>query len=126
MTWPNRPPTIFLPAIASALFSVWTMPLPAQVAVQAVSEDVLREYAGTYKWGRDAFLYLQLWNEFAGTNQLVAFDESGEVRTLYPTARDRFFSGPAAAVRSSVESSIEFSRDRAGRITSLKWQHEGG
>jgi hypothetical protein len=73
-------------------------------AVRPVDEQVLREYAGVYRWTPDAFLYLQLWNEFAGTNQLVAFDESGEVRTLYPTDRDRFFAGPGAAVPSSIES----------------------
>lgn len=94
-------------------------------AVRSVEERALREYAGVYRWGPNAFLYLQLWNEFAGANQLVAFDESGEVRTLYPTDADRFFAGPGAAVSSTIESRVEFQRDSAGRITSLIWQREG-
>ena len=43
--------------------------------VASVDEKTLREYAGAYQWGSDAFLYLQLWSEFTGTNQLV--DELG-------------------------------------------------
>ena len=81
----------------------------------------LREYAGAYQWDRNAFLYLQIWAELAGTNQLVAFDETGELRTLYPTEPDRFFAGPGAAVPASVESRIEFQRDAAGKIASLTW-----
>jgi pimeloyl-ACP methyl ester carboxylesterase len=93
--------------------------------VRSVDEKVLSEYAGVYQWEQDAFLYLQLWNEFTGTNELVAFDESGEVRTLYPTDRDRFFAGPGAAVTTAVESRIEFQRDASGKISSLTWRREG-
>src|ERR687896_105893 len=94
-------------------------------AARSVDETILREYTGAYQWGPDAFLYLHLWNEFTGANQLVAFDESGDVRTLYPTDRDRFFAGPGAAVPTAVESRIEFQRDGAGRITSLRWHRDG-
>ena len=92
---------------------------------RSMDEKVLREYAGVYQWGADAFLYLQLWNEFFGKNELVAFDESGEVRTLYQTDRDRFFAGPGAAVPTTVESRIEFQRDATGKITSLTWRRDG-
>ena len=98
-------------------------------AILAVEEKALREYAGVYRWGPDAFVYLQLWNEFSGFDkpgQLVSFDESGAIRVLYPTAGDRFFAGPGAAVPTSVESRIEFQRDGAGRITSLTWTPDGG
>ena len=98
-------------------------------SVRAVDEKTLREYAGVYRWGPDAFVYLQLWHEFSGFDkpgQLVAFDESGAIRVLYPTDRDRFFAGPGAAVPTSVESRIEFQRDGAGRITSLTWTPDGG
>ena len=91
-----------------------------------VNERALGEYAGVYQWEPDAFLYLQLWNELAGTNQLVAFDESGDVRTLYPTDRDRFVAGPGAAVPKPIESRIEFQRDPSGKITSLTWRRDGG
>ena len=78
-----------------------------------------------YQWGPDAFLYLQIWNESTGTNQLVAFDESGDIRTLYPTAHDRFFAGPGMAVATSIESRVEFQRGAGGTITALTWQRDG-
>src|SRR5439155_12904001 len=54
-------------------------------AVLAMDEKALHEYAGVYQWEPNAFVYLQLWEEFSGFGKpkLVAFDESGEVRTLY-------------------------------------------
>ena len=55
----------------------------------------------------------------------VAFDESGDVRTLYPTDLDRFFAGPGAAVPTAIESRIEFQRDGSGALTSLTWQRGG-
>lgn len=97
-------------------------------AVSAIDEAALREYAGVYRWGPNAFVYLQMWNEFSGfsnPSELVAFDESGEVRTLYPTDRDRFFAGPGMAVRTSIESRVEFQRDGTGKIASLTWHRDG-
>lgn len=34
----------------------------------------------TPAWGTRALLYLQVWSDVARTNQLVAFDESGEAK----------------------------------------------
>ena len=96
--------------------------------VRPVGEATLLEYAGAYQWGSNTFVYLQLWDEFSGfgqPRQLTAFDESGEVRTLYPIDRDQFFAGPGAAVPTSIQSRIEFERDRTGKITSLTWRREG-
>jgi len=96
--------------------------------IHGLDETVLREYTGVYSWSADQFLYLQLWDEFTGfgkPRELVAFDESGVVRTLYPTERDEFFAGPGMAVSSSVESRITFDRDDHGSITALKWQQNG-
>jgi pimeloyl-ACP methyl ester carboxylesterase len=93
-----------------------------------MEETVLREYAGAYQWGPDSFVYLQMWNEFTGftqPSQLVAFDESGEIRTLYPTERDRFFTGPGAAVSSAIESRVDFQRNTDGKIISLTRQRDG-
>jgi pimeloyl-ACP methyl ester carboxylesterase len=117
------------PRIRHALLTAFPVAIPLACSAQApraasVDEKTLREYAGVYQWRGNAFLYLQLWNEFTGTNQLVAFDESGEVRTLYPTGHDRFFAGPGAAVPTAVESRIEFQRDRSGKITSLRWDRD--
>ncbi len=97
-------------------------------AVRDVDEKVLREYAGVYQWAPDSFVYLQLWNEFSGFDkpgQLVSFDESGEIRVLYPADRDQFFAGPGAAISTPVESRIDFQRDGAGKIVSLGWRREG-
>ena len=66
-----------------------------------------------------------MWSEFAGKNQLVAFDESGEVRTLYPTADDRFFTGPGAAVSTAIESRTDFQRDATGKVISMTWRRGG-
>jgi uncharacterized protein len=95
-------------------------------AGRAVDEQALREYAGAYLWGPDSFVYLQTWTEINPTIQLVAFDDSGEVRTLYPTGRDRFSAGPGLGVQTPIESRVEFTRDGAGRVVSLTWLREGG
>jgi hypothetical protein len=94
-------------------------------AVRSVDEKTLREYTGAYQWEPNAFVYLQMWSEFGGKNQLVALDESGEVRVLYPTDDNRFFAGPGVAVPTAIESRIEFQGNAAGKITSLTWQREG-
>jgi uncharacterized protein len=97
-------------------------------AVRVMDEKVLREYAGVYRWEPGVFVYLQMWNEFTGFDkpgELVAFDESGEVRTLYPTGRDQFFAGPGMAVSASIESRIEFQRDGTGKVASLTWHRDG-
>jgi len=97
-------------------------------ALSAIDEAALREYTGVYSWDPTAFLYVQMWNEFSGVSkasELVAFDESGAVRTLYPTDRDRFFAGPGMAVPASIESRIEFQRDGTGKIAALTWHRDG-
>jgi hypothetical protein len=75
-------------------------------AIRPVDEATLRAYAGVYQWEPSGFLYLQLWSELSGSNQLVAVDERGDVRTLYPTEPDRFFAGPGAAVSDAIASRI--------------------
>jgi pimeloyl-ACP methyl ester carboxylesterase len=96
-------------------------------AVLTLDENTLRRYTGVYRWDNNTFLYLQMWNEFSGfgkPSQLVAFDEAGDVRVLYPTDVDHFFSGPGAAIASSVESRIEFQRDKTVRPTMLTWRRD--
>src|SRR6185295_14207199 len=34
--------------------------------VQPADEKALREYTGVYQWGPNAYLYLQMWDEFSG------------------------------------------------------------
>jgi uncharacterized protein len=92
--------------------------------VRPLDEKALREYAGVYQWGPDAFVYLQMWGEFP-KHQLGAFDESGELRALYPTDRDAFFTGPGIAVPGPIESRVEFQRDGSGKIATLTWTREG-
>ena len=52
-------------------------------AVRSTDQTDLGQYTGVYRWDQRSFLYVQIWSELAGTNQLVAFDESGDVRALY-------------------------------------------
>jgi hypothetical protein len=116
-------------AIGSAvavLFATAVLCSTAQAPiVHSLNEERLREYAGVYEWGPNAYVYLQMWSELTGNNQLVAFDESGDVRTLYPTGNDRFFTGPAAAVSTEVESRVEFHRNVRGKIAFLTWDRDG-
>jgi pimeloyl-ACP methyl ester carboxylesterase len=118
--------TVIGPTVAMAfLGTIIALSVLQTPAVRSVDEKVLREYTGVYRWGPNTFVYLQMWNEFSGftkPSQLVAFDESGEIRTLYPTDRDHFFAGPGAAVPAALESRIEFQRDGSGKITSLTWR----
>jgi len=95
---------------------------PQAPAVRSVDERILRGYAGVYQWESNAFLYIQMWSEFTGKNQLVAFDESGEVRTLYPIDDGRFSAGPGAAVPTAIESRIDFQRNGQGKLISLTWR----
>jgi pimeloyl-ACP methyl ester carboxylesterase len=108
--------------LLGVIILLWALQNPA---VRSVDEKFLGEYAGTYQWEPNAFVYLQMWSEITGTNQLVAFDESGEVRVLYPTDRDRFFAGPGAGVQAKIESRIEFQREGTGKIASLAWRRDG-
>ena len=110
--------------VVAALVSTLIARSFQSTAIRTADDASLREYAGVYQWAPNAFLYLQLWPELTGTNQLVAFDETGEVRMLYLTARDRFFAGPGAAVPTPVESRIEFQRANSGKITSLTWARD--
>jgi len=112
-------------AAAVLLQGMLAVAAPQAPAPRSVDEKILREYAGVYQWGPEAFVYLQIWSEFSGKNQLVAFDESGEVRTLYPMEGDRFFCGPGAAVPSVIEYRVDFQRSSNGKIAALTWQRDG-
>lgn len=94
--------------------------------VAAINEARLRDYAGTYAWDDGTFVDLHMWAELSGTSQLVAIDDSGEIRTLYPSGPDRVVAGPGAAVSTPIESRIEFKRDAAGAIAALTWQRGDG
>ncbi len=118
--------TVISATVATALLgTVIARSAPQTPAVRSVDEKILREYVGTYQWEPNAFVYLQMWSEFTGKNQLVAFDESGEVRTLYPSDDDRFFAGPGAALPAAIESRVEFQRESNGKITALTWRRGG-
>src|SRR5947209_3674983 len=71
------------------MFLAMDAPLPAQQpTVVGVDAVTLRSYAGVYQWTDGGLIDLQLWPELTGTDQLVAFDESGELRALYATGPD--------------------------------------
>ena len=118
--------TIAIGTLAVALATIVVKTALQGPATGALDPAALREYSGVYQWGPGSFVYLQAWNEFTGADQLVAFDESGDVRVLYPAGRDRFTTGRAAAVPAPAESRLEFRRDGSGGIASLSWQRENG
>src|SRR5258708_17226934 len=111
-----RPSTLFAATIL--LVVVNAGPARQSPAVRSMDEQVLREYTGVYRWDANAFVYLQMWDEFSGFGKpnLVAFDESGEVRTLYPTDRDQFFAAPGAAVPASIASPVGAQTDPTGTV----------
>jgi len=110
-------------AAVLAILAVRSLAACAQAApVVTVDEAALREYAGTYQSLSDSLIYLQLWAEVTGRNQLVAVDESGEIRALFPVGHDEFITGRGAGLVDPIESRIAFRRDAAGRIRSLSWQ----
>src|SRR3954470_5137958 len=48
------------------LAGITAISAPQAPAVRPVDENVLREYTGVYQWEPDAFVYLQMWEEFSG------------------------------------------------------------
>jgi uncharacterized protein len=109
--------------VLTGAVAVWVTGQAPQMP--AVDEKALSEFTGTYEWARDSFVDLQMWDELAGTRQLVAVDETGEIRTLYPDGPDRFFAGPGAAIQTPIESRVEFQRDEKGAIAGLTWRRDG-
>ncbi|HEY1343312.1 MAG TPA: hypothetical protein VGF59_37680, partial [Bryobacteraceae bacterium] len=65
--------TIGATAAVALLVTIIALSARQTPAARSVDERVLREYAGVYSWGPEAFVYLQLWNEFSG------FDKPGEL-----------------------------------------------
>lgn len=117
-------PSVWFFIRIAAIYSALVAPvglLAQQAGGVAPGENALREYDGVYQWSDGGFLYLQLWSELTGKNQLVAFDEAGDLRALYPSDPDHFFTGPGAAVPEPIESRIRFERDRLGKLASLVW-----
>jgi pimeloyl-ACP methyl ester carboxylesterase len=87
------------------------------------SDDDFRDYTGVYRWRPDGFVYMQRWSELTAANQLVAFDESGDVRALFPNGRDHFVAGGSAGIAKPVEATIAFQRDSSGKIVSFTSTH---
>jgi pimeloyl-ACP methyl ester carboxylesterase len=90
----------------------------------ALAGAAAQEYRGAYQWDPDHFLYLQTWDEL-GPGQLGAFDESGEMRTLFPAGHDQFFTGPGLAFPVPREAGVIFRRDERGAISELVWRRDG-
>ena len=84
----------------------------------------LAQYVGAYQWDPDHLVYIQFWDEL-GKDQLGAFDESGQVRALYPMDNDKFFAGSGIAFPVPAEARIVFDRGAHGSVTSLRWAPVG-
>ena len=111
-------------AIAAVLVAVAMARSGLQApTVRSVDEKVLREYTGAYSWGSGPFVYLQLWNEFSGFDkpaQLVAFDEDGLVRVLYPTAARPVLRRARSRGSRIGRGAKGFSATAQGRITATR------
>ena len=79
--------------VLTGAVAVWATVQAPQVP--AVDEKALSEFTGTYEWARDSFVDLQMWDELAGTRQLVAVDETE--RSARSTRTARIASLPALA-----------------------------
>lgn len=107
-------------AIASAAAAL--VVAGATLRSRPLTAEAWREHVGVYQFGPDEFVYLQIWNELTGSDRLVAFHESGDVRVLHPEGADQFYTGPGAALDTPVESRVAFTRDAQQRIASLTWR----
>ena len=113
---------------ASALTIAACSSVPGAQEADRTAPDTsrLRDYAGAYKWDDgDSYLYLQPWAELTGATQLVAFDENGDTRALFPSHTDAFVAGAAIGIAKPIESRVEFQRDASGRVSTLVWRKAG-
>jgi pimeloyl-ACP methyl ester carboxylesterase len=86
--------------------------------LQALDAKALEGYTGAYQIEPDRFAYIQPWDELGGDHP-VWFDESGDVRSLYPVASDEFIAGPGAGLPAPVEARVAFTRGPQGEIDGL-------
>jgi hypothetical protein len=56
--------TICATAATVLLGTLIALSAPQGPAVREVGERVLRDYTGVYRWVPNAFMYLQMWEEF--------------------------------------------------------------
>ena len=117
--------------VAGSSYAAALLAIPVALCSQTPSATArdsanLHEYAGAYRWDRDSgFVYFQPWAEFTGSRQLVAIDERGEARALFPAGRDVFTAGSAVGRATPMESRLEFQRDASGRVASVVWRRSG-
>ena len=93
--------------------------------LHALDPKALAEYTGAYQIGADRFAYVQPWDELGGDHPMW-FDESGEIRALYPVAPDQFVVGPAASLPAPAEARVTFTRGPDGAIAGLVRRPLGG
>jgi len=88
---------------------------------ESPEQPLLAAYTGIYQWSDGHFLYIQFWPEL-GPNQLCFFDETGSVRALFSSGKDKFTLGIGLAVPKPVEAELSFERDANGAIRSLSYR----
>jgi pimeloyl-ACP methyl ester carboxylesterase len=86
--------------------------------LRTLDAATLAGYSGAYQIEPDHLAYIQPWDELGGDHP-VWFDESGEVRSLYPVAQDEFIVGPGAALPAPAEARVTFTRGPQGEIDGL-------
>ena len=84
-------------------------------SIRPVEEASLREYAGTYRWDPNAFVYLQMWSELTG-------DAISWSRSTKPAKCGRCIRPNATA--SSQGRVRRFRRDRVSDRVSTRWRRQ--
>ncbi len=80
---------------------------------------------GTYRWDSGGFVDVLVWDEL-GPGRLVAFDDQGWVRALFPSGARAFTAGRSVAVPEPIEARARFEpADAAVPAHTLVWEAEG-
>ena len=93
------------------------------------SKEALDDFLGTYRFEAGNSLLINLAPEYSssglyffGQGLMVTRFGTGDIRALYPIARDTFLVGRARALGYPFKEQITFQRDSNGKVLSLIWQ----
>ncbi len=83
------------------------------------------KYVGSYRLEAGRYIHIRAWDEFdPGMLQCIDF-ATGQFRTLFPSSKTTFFTGPSVLVTCPVETTVQFTTGDQGKATSLAWTQAG-
>jgi hypothetical protein len=83
----------------------------------------LERFAGFYRLSSREFVCIQPWP--GGGGKLAYSDEAGQVRALFPVAKNVFSAGPGFLLQTPTEATLTFVRNSKGKITRLIRRRNG-